>query len=298
MKWKEITIKVNKMAQEAITNIIKELGAQGVVLEENHSNQNTTNIITYYPANKNFSEFYSTLQSRIDNLNKYNIDTAEVEYKIQEKDEKEWSTSWHKYFHAINIGDNFTVCPDWENNQDDKRYIIKIKPGRAFGIGGHESTSLALENLEYILDKYFDNYKNVNMLDIGTGTGILSIAAAKMGLEDIISFDKEEAAVEAARINLKLNEVNDIIKIKKCDLKNGLDNKPKFNIVIANLLPDLIIDFLPEMNQYLKKEGYLILSGIIEKKRSRIVSLSNKLNLNVIKEKKENNWISLVLKRG
>ncbi|MFW6269251.1 MAG: 50S ribosomal protein L11 methyltransferase, partial [Bacillota bacterium] len=198
MNWKKVTININKMTSDAVMNIMKDLGAQGVVVED--TSIEYTDIIAYYPAMESFPQLLQSLKSRVKDLSKYDLDVSGWKIQVETTSDENWATSWHKYFKPMKIGNNFEICPAWMESKFSCSYLIKIYPGRAFGIGGHESTQLALINMENHLKSYFENLQNIKMMDIGTGTGILAIAAARMGVGYIYALDKDEAAIQAAKI--------------------------------------------------------------------------------------------------
>ena len=299
MNWKKVTVIVNRITGDSVINILEELGAQGVALEElkdEKKNGDYIKLIAYYPNNENFSQIFSCLKNKVRKLKKFGFKVAGVEYNIELLQEKDWATSWHNYFHPLEIGKYFKVCPEWEECSSSDRYIIKITPGMAFGIGGHESTQLVLENMENYFNDIFKNFKNINLLDIGTGTGILSIAAAKMGIENILAIDKEDAAVEAAAENIKINKVENKIKIKKLNLLE-LPPKNKYDIILANLLTHIIINLFSRIYSLLSEEGLLILSGVTDRNKEKIYSLISEFDLSLIKKTKKGDWVSFILKK-
>lgn len=294
MDWKEIKIKINKMSAEAVINILEELGARGVVL--NNDQENRIEILAYYPIS-DFNKIYPVIMKKVKELKNYGLSISDLKFEINTTSDDDWSTSWYDFFKSIKIGEGFKVCPSWSDCESSDRQVIKIYPGRAFGIGSHESTELALENLEKCLKIKSDN-ENIKMLDIGTGTGILAIAAAKMGVKSVLGIDIDKNAVNSAIKNIKINEIEDIVKIKNKDIKDKIDIDTKYDLIVANLLPDLIINLFTEIIKYLRSGGILIISGIVEKRKDEIFSLISKHTFSLLEERKKNNWISLRLKRG
>ena len=281
------------MSKSAVINILQELDFQGVVVEDM---KNCCKLIVYYPDDISFEKKRKSLLVKLDKLKNllndflYNINISEIE-------EKDWSTSWFKYFDTIEIGSNFVVLPEWNKDNFSDKKVIKIYPEQAFGIGSHESTQLAVKLLEDELENKVIE-EEFNLLDIGCGTGILSIAAAKLGVKNILAIDKDKKAVKAAQKNSQLNKEDDIIEVRKVDFKKGLSEKDKFNIVIANLLPEIIYDLLPIMVNYVKRNNILICSGIIEEKEPKIISRLEENNLSILKKFKQNKWLGFKMKRG
>lgn len=289
MNWKELSIEIDNQALEAVSNIMHELGSGGVVIE---NNGNRARVTGYYYNDEGFPSLLERIKYRINKLTDYDLDPGELIFTIQERKNEEWATNWHKYFKPMKIGKNFIITPSWESIVDEERIIIRIDPGMAFGIGSHETTRMCIELLEEQIDK---NLQGKNMLDIGAGTGILSIAAAYLGLDNILGIDIDPAAVEAARDNIRINQVTDRVKILKGDMTK--DIRGKFSIITANLLPDLIMLLLPSLPSFMKEDTKVILSGIIMDKREFIIDRIHDLGLGIIAEKVLNEWVSFVVSR-
>lgn len=289
MNWKEVSVEINSQAAEAVANIMNELGSGGVVIANFNDR---IKISGYYYNDAKFTELIDKLKIKINKLSTYNLDTGKIFLSVSDKRNEDWATAWHEYFKPLEIGKSFIISPSWENIKDTRRKIIKIDPGMAFGIGGHETTQMCIELLErYIVNKT----KQKTMLDIGTGTGILSIVGAYLGIDNIIGIDIDPAAVEAARRNIKINQVEDKVKIQKGDMIRDMDMDGKYSLITANLLPNLIMSLLPSLPPLMKKNSKLILSGIITDKRDSIVNGLKELNLKLIEEKSMNEWVSLVV---
>lgn len=293
MSWKEVTVELNNDAAEAVANIMNELGSGGVVADtnknNNNNNKNRVRLTAYYYNDEDFPELFSELKGRINKLADFSIDTGELLISLNDKHHQDWATSWHKYFKPLDIGKKFIVCPSWETVEEGNRQIIKIDPGMAFGIGGHETTQMCVS----LLEKYIVNVnEQKNMLDIGTGTGILTIVAAYLGIQDILGIDLDPAAVSAARENISINQVEDNVRIIKGDMTKDINNT--FSIITANLLPNLIMRLLPSVPPLMSDKTKLILSGIIPEKKDIIVDTFGHLGLKLIDEEKMNDWLSLV----
>lgn len=293
MNWKEVTVEINSEAAEAVSYIMNEYGCGGVVVTDTIDNR--IKIIAYYYDDEDFPVIINEVKQRINKLLNYNIDTGKVLISIENTHYEDWATSWHKYFRPLEIGKKFIISPSWEDSINSDRRLIKIDPGMAFGIGSHETTRMCIELLEKFLPVNGD-IVNVNedidtMLDIGTGTGILAIAAAYLGISDIIGVDIDPAAVSAARENISINKVEDRIRIIKGDMTKDISGI--FSIITANLLPDLIMCLLPSIPPLMNDQSKLILSGITRDKRDMIFELFSQLRLKLIDEKEMNEWVSL-----
>jgi ribosomal protein L11 methyltransferase len=161
-----------------------------------------------------------------------------------------------------------------------------MDPGMAFGTGSHETTQLCLELIEKV--------KPDELLDIGTGSGILAIAAAKMGAKNITAVDIDPDAVRTAKENVRLNDLEGAITVKEGDLIKGIDQK--FSCVAANILADVIIFLLPALPACLKENGLAILSGILDTRLSEVLEAADKLPFDVVETRKQNDWCALLLR--
>ncbi len=287
MSWKEVIVEINNEAAEAVANIMNELGSGGVIT---NTNENRVTITAYYYNDEEFPNLLKELKAKINKLSDFNLDIGQLIISLNDKRHEDWATSWHKYFKPLDIGKNFIVCPSWETVGESDRQIIKIDPGMAFGVGGHETTQMCVR----LLEKHIANVNEQNtMLDIGTGTGILAIVAAYMGVADILGIDLDPAAVSAARENISINQVEDNVKIIKGDMTKDINDT--FSIITANLLPNLIMRLLPSVPPLMDDKTKLILSGIIPEKRDLIVDKFGQLGLKLIDEDRMNDWLSMVV---
>lgn len=289
MNWKEVIVEINNQAVEAVSSIMNELGSNGVLLNEQDKR---SRISAYYPDDNKFFQLITELKERVNALAGFDLDTGNILIEVKDLENEDWASSWQEHFKPLKIGRKFLVCPAWETIEEPGRIIIRIDPGMAFGVGSHESTRLCLEFLEEYIDP---DDSPETMLDIGTGTGILAIAAALLGVDKISAIDIDPYAVEASKNNIRLNSVEDKIKVIKGDMTKDLSGK--FSIITANLLPDLIIKLLPAVPSLMSDHTYFIISGIILDKRDIIINKLKDFNLKPIDEKILNDWVGLLAVR-
>ncbi|MCG8514632.1 MAG: 50S ribosomal protein L11 methyltransferase [Halanaerobiales bacterium] len=288
MKWKKVEIKVQPAAEEAVANILIEAGAQGVVVEDGPEK---IGLAAYYHDHENFSAIFRNIKEQLAKLSSYGLATGRFEITVNITRDEDWSTSWHQFFKPLKVGRRFLICPDWEDCQQDERKTVLINPGMAFGIGGHQTTKMCIE----LLEKYAGQ-RVVKMLDVGCGTAILSIIGAFLGVQAITAIDLDPAAVAAARENIAINGVKGIIEVRQGDLTAGLNER--FPLVTANLLPELISRLLPALPGVMSEGGLVILSGIIEEKKGAMLAELAELDFTLLEEKQEEEWISLVARKG
>ena len=191
----------------------------------------------------------------------------------------------------LRLSEKIIVTPPYMNHSaGENELVIKIDSGMAFGTGTHPTTALCLSMLEDYLNKGDD------FLDVGTGSGILMIAAAKLGAEMVVGTDKNETAVEIARRNLMLNKIKgEGVQDMVGNLLQGVEKR--FDLVVANILTEIIVELLEDIGKVLKKSGLFICSGMIERNTHRVVSKMRRLDLEVVEMRKKSYWVSIAAKR-
>jgi ribosomal protein L11 methyltransferase len=285
LKWSEISIHTTNEAVEPISNILHEAGASGVVIEDpfeltkeredqfgeiyqlNPEDYPEEGVIikAYLPVNSFLGETVDAIKEAINNLIIYNIDIGINKVTISEVNEEEWATAWKKYYHPVKISERFTIVPTWEEykpvNSDE--LIIELDPGMAFGTGTHPTTVMCIQALE----KTVENGDAV--IDVGTGSGVLSIAAAMLGAGTIKAFDLDEVAVHSARLNIKLNKVNEKVTVMQNNLLDNVEENSA-DVIVANILAEVILRFTDDAARVVRSGGRFITSGIINAKKDLI----------------------------
>lgn len=284
VKWSELSIHTTNEAVEAISNILHEAGASGVVIEDSEElikeredffgeiyqlNPDDFPIdgvrIKAYLAETSFLlETVEEIKLAINNLLNFEIDLGHNSITITEVDEEDWATAWKKYYHPVKISNRFTIVPTWEEYErvNSDEIIIELDPGMAFGTGTHPTTVMCLQALEKTVQP------NSNVIDVGTGSGVLAIGAAKLGASHIHALDLDEVAVKSAIENIKLNNVEDSIQVTHGNLLDNVNNQA--DIVIANILAEIIMTFTNDAFSIVKENGLFITSGIIATKKEDV----------------------------
>ena len=205
--------------------------------------------------------------------------------------DEDYVDNWKKYVFTTKISDRFVVKPTWrdyEKNSDE--LVIELDPGRAFGTGTHPTTYLCIR----LMEKYIENSHTV--IDVGTGSGILMVAANKLGAKEIWGVDIDPDACEVAKENLILNGITDEnTKVLVGNLLNVVENKT-FDVVVANILADVILMLLKDISKVIKKDGILILSGIIEDKKNLVINACEKEGLELVEVQEDKEWVALSLR--
>ncbi len=236
----------------------------------------------YFSEEDNIAEALSYLE--------FTLKAAGIEYKLDKSAIKEadWADNWKKYFKVTEIGKRLVICPSWEEYSNPDKAVLKIDPGAAFGTGTHATTSLCLE----LLERYTKSGDTV--LDIGCGSGILSIAACLLGAERGVGVDIDPTSVRVAKENAEINSVEDKTEYIVGDLAEKINGE--FNIVCANIVADIIIKLTDGIEKYMKKDAVYITSGIIDIRVDEVREAFAKAGLTVVEELKKDNWYAFALK--
>lgn len=311
MKWSEIAIHTTYEATEAVANIFHEAGASGVIIEDSvepdRIRENLYGEIfeldknlfpadgvivkAYLPVNSFLIETMKEIELAIAALPSFGIDLGRNEMKINEVDDEDWATAWKQYYHPVKISGRFTIVPTWEDYTpvDSDELIIELDPGMAFGTGTHPTTVMCIQALE----KYVTTGDTV--LDVGTGSGVLSIAAAMLGAKAVQGLDLDDVAVTAAKENITLNKMEEIVTITHGNLLEAIHVQP--NIIIANILADVIVSFSADAYEVLPENGLFITSGIIGDKRDFVKADLVSKGFEVIESVLMEDWVALIARK-
>ncbi|AGB41807.1 ribosomal protein L11 methyltransferase [Halobacteroides halobius DSM 5150] len=283
MNWKEININTTYQAYPAINNLLQELEVKGITKEELESDEDEILIKAYLKKDINLEK----LKEKISSLEEYGLRVGSAKLKIKSVIKEDWASKWKENFKPLRVSDRIIIKPSWEEYPSQKdNVIIEIDPGQAFGTGHHETTEVCLRLIEDNLDS------DTKLLDIGTGTGILSIAAAKLGAEEIFALDIDPIAVKVAKENATLNQVETEIDFVAGDLVEVVDKT--YNLVVANLLPHIIVNLIPDLEQVITENGKFILSGIIVDKEEKINDKLREYDFKVIERIQLGEWVTII----
>lgn len=204
---------------------------------------------------------------------------------IEEKDDEDWANNWKKYYKPLEIGESLAVVPEWEEYESERK-IIKINPGMAFGTGTHESTYMCLE----LLEKYVR--EDDEIFDIGCGSGILAIAALKLGAKKALAIDIDEKCIQASYENAKLNGVEDKMEIKKGNLLDIV--KGRADLIVSNIIAEIIVDEIKNLKNHMDNGGIFITSGIIKERRQMVIDALKDNGFEIVDEIEKNDWVAIV----
>lgn len=274
-KWQELTIEIRREAEEAISNILIEAGASGVAIDDSADyigkedlfgeivpeveQVETVRITAYYPDTVEMTELEAAILARLNELQEHGLNTGEVQIFRQELAEEDWADNWKAYYEPARITHDLTIVPSWTDYEPKlNEKIIKLDPGMAFGTGTHPTTKMSLFALSQVLRG------GETVIDVGTGSGVLSIASSLLGAESIYAYDLDDVAVRVAKENIALNPNMTNIQVATGDLLKGINVEA--DVIVANILADILIHLTEDAYRLVKDEGYLIMSGIISEK--------------------------------
>ena len=231
------------------------------------------------------------INERVDQIREYDIDAGLGEVTTAEVFEEDWSEAWKQYYKPEKIGKSIVIKPSWEQYQkSQEEHVIELDPGMAFGTGTHETTQLCIKLLEDYVKK------DSIVLDIGSGTGILGIVAAKLGSKKVIGVDIDPVAIKVSKENILINGVEDIIEIRKGNAFDVI--KEKGDIVVANIIADIIIDLAKDIRLFLKQDGIFIASGIILDRLEDVKDAFGNEGIEIFCIEKMGEWVALCCRKG
>ena len=300
--WTKLTVTSNTKNLDTVVSVMSMLdnglmiedysdfslnGMYGDLVDESILNKDKecAHVSLFVPEEKNLSEYTSFLKERFNSL------SLDVTLTADGVNEEDWAESWKQYYKPIRLG-RVTIVPAWESYEaQENEVIVKMDPGMAFGTGTHETTRLVMK----IMQDEISGGERV--LDVGTGSGILSICASKLGAKSCNAYDIDPVAVKVARENA-LADGCDNITVGVSDLLRGVDiTNGKYDFCVANIVADIIIRMLPDIKDYLTETAPLILSGIISMRADEVKEKIFECGFKIVREEKENDWIALMVKR-
>ncbi|MBD5806563.1 50S ribosomal protein L11 methyltransferase [Limosilactobacillus walteri] len=287
MDWTAVKVITTSEAVEAVSYILTDEGAQGVQIEDaadfqdlhkgKYGNrgefidpssiphrQSGAAVTGYFPQDIFVPELLPTIHQRVAKLSDYGLNPGENKVSAEVVDNQKWATVWQKYYHPLRVTNQLTIVPQWEayHPEDQREKLIYLDPGMAFGTGTHPTTRLMLEALEKVITG------NEYVIDVGTGSGVLSIAAKLLGAGKIDAYDIDEVAVNSAKKNLALNPDAQGVHVGINSLLDGIHTQA--DIVVANILAEVIVPLILQAYVNLRPGGKFLVSGIIDDKASLI----------------------------
>ena len=316
MKWNRFTIKTKTEAEDVIISALADVGVEGVEIQdkqpltETDKEQMFVDIMPEGPADDGIAylNFYleedtetapvlERVRAVLEEVRGY-MDIGEGTITESQTEDKDWINNWKEYFHEFYV-DDILIVPSWEEvkEEDKDKMILHIDPGTAFGTGMHETTQLVIRQLKKFVTK------DTQMLDVGTGSGILGIVALKLGAAHVVGTDLDPCAIPAVADNKEANDIKDetfdmlignIIDDKEVQDTVGYE---KYDIVTANILADVLVPLTPVIVNQMKKGAYYITSGILDVKEEVVVKAVKDAGLQLVEVTHQGEWVSVTARK-
>ncbi len=316
MKWRKVSLVTTTEAVDLISALFDELGFEGIQIEDHvplseeekksmyidivpdlGPDDGKAVISSYVDMELDVNEMKEEIENGLDELALF-VDLGERTISFDETDDEDWINNWKAYFKPFRVTDDIVIKPTWETLEDVKEgdIVVDIDPGTAFGTGTHETTKLCIQGMEDYLNA------DSKVLDIGCGSGILSIIALKLGVDYAVGTDIDPIAVEVAKENAAVNEIQEgkftvyegnLIDDEALQKEVGLG---AYDVVVANILADVIIPLSSQVSKFMKEDGIFISSGIIDIKKDEVEAALIQNGFEIIKINQMGDWFSFLAK--
>lgn len=306
--WLQVSVKVTHEAVEATADLFREVGARnGVEIEDpqllKHLKETTTWELCEVPEQTEIvtvSAYYPEDPELAGRLQAIEAGLAAIEGRIgkfrfgptlfRKVSEKDWANQWKQYFHTTKVGQRIVIKPDWEsyNARGDEK-VIELDPGMAFGTGTHATTSLCIQRLEELVTPDCD------VFDVGTGSGILAMAAALLGARSVRAVDIDGKAVEVARENIAKNDLGGRISVSQGNLLDGTEGQA--DLIVANIIAEIIISLLPDAEKKLRPHGTFLVSGVIEERLGDVKEAAEKVGFRIVDVRHRAGWTAITMRK-
>lgn len=309
MQWIEVNVAVTHEAVEAVADMLTSIGSKGVAIEDPQlindlrnsgtwelcdiPEQENTEVVTvsaYYADDEKLEKRLAEIDEQLalieERIGKYRFGNT----RFRKVSEQDWANEWKQYFHVTHVGKSLVIKPSWEKYAPKEgEHVIEIDPGMAFGTGTHHTTNMMMERLEKVITP------DSTVFDVGTGSGILAIAAAMLGAKSVKAVDIDAVAVRVAKENVSDNGLSDQIEVREGDLLHGTEGKA--DVIIANIIADIVIMLLQDIPQKLNDDGVLLASGIIEERMPDVEAAAQAQGLYVDAVDHRGGWVVMQMKK-
>lgn len=303
----EITVTTSQEAKEAAADILYQQGVNGLVIEDSYPIAleadvedytplpetefplEEVRLIAYLPLDEQLASKVDSIRQLVATLADYDLDPGRAEVSLSEVEDEDWATAWKAYYKPIPVGEKLLIKPSWEDIEPTDRLVIELDPGMAFGTGTHATTTMCLEILERLIKG------GERVIDVGCGSGILSIAAALLGASQVQALDYDPVAVKVARENITTSGVGAIVSVAQSDLLQAASGKA--HIIVANIIARIIIQLIPQLGAFLAPGGLFIASGIIGERLDAVLASLAAHDFEVVEEMNEDDWYALVCRK-
>lgn len=311
MNWLEVSVNTHSESVEVVSSILIELGSKGVSIEDPQDYYQLTDeqlewlkvqqkdlyetdtviVKGYFQPSQWSKDSDVLLHEKLEEIKVYGLQTGPLSVQVKEVGEEDWANAWKQYYFPVRVTRFLTVVPSWvdyEKEQDDE-LLIELDPGLAFGTGTHPTTQLSLTALEQTIRG------NESVLDVGTGSGVLSIASKLLGASKVTAFDIDEMATRVAKENIALNPTIGEIEVYENNLLVGVDQKS--DLIVANILAEILLQMPEDAYRNLNDDGRLILSGIIESKADEVMEAYEKAGFTLVERMTMREWNCFIMKK-
>lgn len=311
MNWLEVSVNTHSESVEVVSSILIELGSKGVSIEDPQDYYQLTDeqlewlkvqqkdlyetdtviVKGYFQPSQWLKDSSNLLHEKLEEIKVYGLQTGPLSIQVKEVGEEDWANAWKQYYFPVRVTRFLTVVPSWidyEKEQDDE-LLIELDPGLAFGTGTHPTTQLSLTALEQTIRG------NESVLDVGTGSGVLSIASKLLGASKVTAFDIDEMATRVAKENIALNPTIGEIEVHENNLLVGVDQKS--DLIVANILAEILLQMPEDAYRNLNDDGSLILSGIIESKANEVKEAYEKVGFTLVERMTMREWNCFIMKK-
>ena len=310
MQWAEVSVDTSHEAMDLVSEILQELGAAGVVIEDpallneyirsglwdytdlkESEETEVVRVKAYWALDEELEGKLQHLAVRLDGLASNGIDKGAGAVSWKAVADEDWAETWKEFFHTEKIGARTVIKPTWEEYEVKVgEIVVELDPGAAFGTGQHATTSLCIRALEDLVRP------GMTVFDVGTGSGVLAIVAAKLGAKRVEAVDFDPVAVRVARENVRQNGAEDIVHTERSDLLKSVEGEA--DLIIANIIADIIVRLFGEVKGSLAAGGTMLLSGIIEDRLADVVEAAGRHGFAVEKIEQEMGWAAVIVKGG
>ncbi len=308
MQWAEVSIDTSHEAMELVSEILRELGAGGVVIEDpallneyirsglwdytDLKESDETEVVTvkaYWAMDDALEGKLQNLAARLAALTANGVDKGAGTVSWRAVAEEDWSDTWKEFFHTEKIGERTVIKPTWEDYEAKaEEIVVELDPGAAFGTGQHTTTALCIRALETLVKP------GMTVFDVGTGSGVLSIVAAKLGAGRVEAVDFDPVAVRIAAENVRQNGVANVVRTGQSDLLKSVEGKA--DLIIANIIADIIVRLFGEVKESLAAGALMLLSGIIEDRLHDVTKAAARHGFHVERIEEEKGWAAVIVR--
>jgi len=299
VNWTQISVIVDGEAAEAVAEVLRPFAHGGVQLEQQAADlsphaatpqlEEQVTVSIYLLQTDDNPALRRRIEEMLWHLGQLYPISPPTFSEVREKD---WAAVWKQHYKPLRMGRHILICPAWEQvNPQPDDLVLLMDPGMAFGTGLHPTTRMCLEVVEELAQP------GMTTLDLGTGSGILSIAAAKLGAAPILALDTDEVAVQSAHQNCAANHVAELIQVKKGSL-DSLESTQQWDLVLVNILATVIVKLFGEgLAEHIRPGGLVVLAGIIEEQGPEVLAAMKENEIELVEQRRIKDWITLIGRR-